>query len=295
MEKKSKIYVSSTDESRCYLAFKQAIKSLGIRLDFRNVVIKVNLCSLRSRETGATSDPLVVEQLIRLLNENGSQVFLVESSSYGRDADLLFSYLGFKRLEKEYEVKCVNLSRDAYSVEPVDGYYLRSIKVAKTMRNADFFITHPKLKTHTSLKVRLTGALKNQFGCLMDKKKSAYHPAIHEVIADVNQVFTPNLAVMDSIIAMTGYGPTTGIPQRLNLLLTSKDPVAIDAFAAKLLGYNPHSIKYLGLAERRELGNFNYIVVGDRVKGRRFEMHINNLAIRSFELLSSIGISAPGD
>ena len=291
----SKIFLSNTDEFGCYFALKRAIKSLGINLNFKKAIIKINLCSLRPRETGSTSDPIVVEQLVKLLNEFGIQVILVESSSYGRDADLLFSYLGFKSLEKKYDVKCVNLSRDDYSVKKIDGYYLKSIRVARTMESADFFITHPKLKTHTSLGVRLTGALKNQFGCLMDKKKVAYHPVIHEVIADVNQIFNPDLTVMDAIIAMTGYGPTTGIPQRMNLLLTSVDPVATDALGAKLFGYNPRTIKYLKLAERKRLGSTKFKAVGDKIQGCRCEMHINNLAIRSFELLSHIGINAPGD
>ena len=145
------------------------------------------------------------------------------------------------------------------------------------------------------MKVRLTGALKNQFGCLMEKNKAVYHPAIHEVIADVNQVFTPDLTLMDGIIAMAGYGPTDGIPQRLNLLFAGLDPVAVDALGAKIFGFDPQDIKYLKLASRKGLGNMSSVIIGDRIENVCFEMHTSHLIMRSFELLSSIGIGTPGE
>ena len=295
MSATSKIFLANTDEFRSYNAFKRAFYALGVKLNFDSAVIKLNLCSLKSRETGATSDPIVVEQLVKFLNDNNIQVRLVESDSASKNADLAFAYLGFKILEKKYDVKCVNLSKDEFSIKKIDGYYFKSVKVPKTLENAEFFITHPKLKTHTSMKVHFTGALKNQFGCLMKKNKASYHPAIHEIIADVNQIFTSDLTIMDGIIAMTGYGPTNGIPQRLNLLFASMDPVAVDALGATIFGFDPHAIKYLKLASNKGLGNMNSVIVGDKIENVRFDMHINTLIMRFFELLSSIGISAPSE
>ena len=247
----SEIFIRRTNEFGVYEALKEAFIFFKVGFNFDVVAVKLNLCTLKLRETGATSDPIVVEQLVRLLNENNVQVRLVESDSAGKDADLAFKYLGFKKLEKKYEVECVNLSKDEFSIRKTDGYYLKSIKMPQTIENADFFISHPKLKTHCGMKIRLTGALKNQFGCLMKKRKSFYHPKIHEIIADVNQAFTPGLIIMDGIIAMTGYGPVNGIPQRLNLILTSLDPVAVDALGARIFGFNPSSIKYIKLASEK--------------------------------------------
>lgn len=187
----STVFVSRTDEFNVYQALRKSFDFLKIDFNFEIAVVKLNLCSLKLRETGATSDPIVVERLVKFLNEKEVSVRLVESDSASKDADLAFKYLGFKKLERKYDVKCVNLSQDEFSIKKIDGYYLKSVKVPKTIETADFFITHPKLKTHFSMKVYLTGALKNQFGCLMEKNKSIYHPVIHEVIVDVNQAFTP--------------------------------------------------------------------------------------------------------
>jgi len=268
---------------------KEAFTFFKVRFNFDVVAIKLNLCSLKLRETGATSDPMVVEQMVRILNENGVRVRLVESDSSMKDADLAFKYLGFKKLEKKYEVECVNLSKDEFSIKKIDGYFLKSVKMPRSIENADFFITHPKLKTHSDVKVRLTGALKNQFGCLIKKKKSIYHPMIHEIIAEVNQAFIPDLTIMDGIIAMTGYGPTNGIPQRLNLILTSPDPVAVDALGARIFGFSPLSIKYINLASEKGLGNTDSILHGDCIENLAFDMHINKFITRSFEVLASMG------
>jgi uncharacterized protein (DUF362 family) len=289
----SKVFVSDTDEFGSYEAIKKAFRFLGVNLNFKNVAIKLNLCSLKPRESGAISDLIVVEQLVKLLNDNGVSVRLVESNSGSKDADLAFEYLGFKDLEKKYDVKCVNLSKESFSVKNLDGYYLKKVRIPKTLENTEFFISHPKLKTHSSMKVRVTGSLKNQFGCLTGNNKAIYHPFIHEVIADINTVFHPNLTIMDSIIAMTGYGPTDGNPQRLNLLFTSTDPVAVDALAARVFGYNPMDIRYLRLSSNKGLGNIDSLVLGNKIEPRKVEMGINNFIMRSFELLSTLGISAP--
>ena len=211
MPYKSKVFISKTDEFSSYIAIARAFKSLEIRFNFKKAVIKINLCSLKCRETGATSDPIVVEQIVKLLNENNVSVYLVESNSNSKNADLAFDYLGFRRLEKKYDVKCVNLSNEPYSVKKIDGFYLKSLKIPKIMETSEFFITHPKLKTHSGMKVRITGALKNQFGCLMERNKAVYHSSIHEVIADVNLVFSPNLAVPTSPVSRKRSSTLSGI------------------------------------------------------------------------------------
>jgi uncharacterized protein (DUF362 family) len=285
------VFVSGTDEFNVYNSIRKHMRSLKVDFSFKIAVIKLNLCSLKLRETGATSDPIVVEQIVKFLNEQGVGVKLVESNSASKDADLAFKYLGFKQLEKKYDVKCVNLSRDSFETKKIDGYHLKSIRVPQTIGTAEFFISQPKLKTHPSMRVHLTGALKNQFGCLMEKNKAVHHPFIHEVIADVNLAFKPDLTIMDGIIAMIRYGPTNGSPQRLNLLITSRDLVAVDAFASRLLGFDPSSIKYIRLSSKRGLGSIDSTVYGDHVENLSFDTYpTSRIIVRMFDTLASIGM-----
>jgi hypothetical protein len=60
--------------------------------------------------------------------------------------------------------------------------------------------------------------------------------------------------VMDGTVIGDGAGPRTMIPREGNLILASADSVAIDATAARLMGYDPLAIPYLRMAHERGLG-----------------------------------------
>jgi len=51
-----------------------------------------------------------------------------------------------------------------------------------------------------------------------------------------------------------------GDKMKLNLILASFDPVAVDTVGSELLGHNPSSIEYLTLADGL-LGNMNNIKI----------------------------------
>ncbi len=59
---------------------------------------------------------------------------------------------------------------------------------------------------------------------------------------------------MDGTTAGNGPGPRTMYPETKNVILASGDQVAVDAVAAKLMGFDPLSISYLRLAHEAGLG-----------------------------------------
>jgi hypothetical protein len=59
---------------------------------------------------------------------------------------------------------------------------------------------------------------------------------------------------MDGTVMGDGAGPRTMIPRVGNLILASKDQVAIDAIAARIMGFDPLSIRYLAMCHERGLG-----------------------------------------
>jgi hypothetical protein len=59
---------------------------------------------------------------------------------------------------------------------------------------------------------------------------------------------------MDGTTAGNGPGPRTMYPEVKNVILASGDQVAIDAVAAKLMGFDPLSIRYIRLAHEAGLG-----------------------------------------
>jgi uncharacterized protein (DUF362 family) len=115
----------------------------------------------------------------------------------------------------------------------------------------------PTVKTHVF--TTTTGAMKNAFGGLLNERRHWTHPVIHETLVDLlmiqKKIHRGVFAVMDGTFAGDGPGPRCMIPHIKNVILASHDQVAIDAVAAKLMGFNPlGDIKYIRLAHDAGLG-----------------------------------------
>lgn len=120
------------------------------------------------------------------------------------------------------------------------------------------YILHlPTVKTHGH--TITTGAIKNAFGGLIPRYRHHAHKYIHEIMVDLvalqKEIFSDMLNVMDGTVAGDGAGPRTMKPRILNLILASRDPVAIDALSAKIMGFEPMEIPYLKLCHDSGLGN----------------------------------------
>lgn len=114
----------------------------------------------------------------------------------------------------------------------------------------------PTIKTH--IFTTTTGAMKNAFGGLLNEHRHWTHPVIHETLVDLltiqKKIHRGLFAVMDGTFAGDGPGPRCMAPHVKNVLLASADQVAIDAAAAKLMGMDPMSIKYIRIAHEKGLG-----------------------------------------
>ena len=125
----------------------------------------------------------------------------------------------------------------------------------------DFFIgkniVHlPTVKTH--MYTTTTGAMKNAFGGLLSKYRHYTHTWIHETLVDLlaiqKEIHPGIFATMDGTTAGNDAGPRMIQPHIKNVILASSDQVAIDAVAARLMGFDPLKIKYIRLAQEQGLG-----------------------------------------
>ena len=128
----------------------------------------------------------------------------------------------------------------------------------------------PTIKTHVF--TTTTGAMKNAFGGLLNEHRHWTHPVIHETLVDLlmiqKHIHRGVFAVMDGTFAGDGPGPRCMTPHVKNVILASSDQVAIDAVAAKIMGFDPlRDCKYIRLAHELGLGcgDVSQIeIVGDR-------------------------------
>jgi len=114
----------------------------------------------------------------------------------------------------------------------------------------------PTVKCH--IYTTTTGAMKNAFGGLLNTKRHYTHSWIHRTLVDLlaiqKEIHSGLFAVMDGTTAGNGPGPRTMFPVIKDYMLASQDQVAIDAVAAKMMGFDPMSLEYISVAHEDGLG-----------------------------------------
>jgi uncharacterized protein (DUF362 family) len=231
------------------------------------VLIKVNFITDKTWDTGATTDPIVVEAIIKKLRDLPVKVYVVESDATITSADRAFEKTGMKDMCERNGVEYLNLRyvKDKVELAIPDGEALKSITVPRLVTEAAV-ISAAKLKTHVNTGVTL--GMKNMFGLLPEKFKGKYHlKGISKVIVDINTVLKPALTVIDGFVGMEGSGPTDGTPVQMNLIIAGTDTVATDATACRIMGIDPHEIKHIRRAHEKGFGNIDDIqVLGEKLE-----------------------------
>ena len=153
----------------------------------------------------------------------------------------------------------------------LDDIFPEGIQIPESFAGKN--IVHlPTMKTHVF--TTMTGAMKNAFGGLLHRKRHWTHSVIHETLVDllaIQQEIHPGIfAVMDGTFAGDGPGPRAMRWHLKNRILAGADQVAIDAVAARMMGFDPLSLKFIRLAHERGLGcgDVSQIeIVGEDISG----------------------------
>jgi uncharacterized protein (DUF362 family) len=183
-----------------------------------------------------------------------ADIVVADSSWVGCDTGKTFVATGLRGICDREEVELIDLKKDKFEdVRIPEGDELGgTVKIARTVLEADKLINLPKLKAHAQTK--LTLSLKNLKGCIHDSEKQRFHRIdIERAIAELGSVLKPDLIVMDAIIcemtAELGCDPV-----RMDSVLAGTDPVAMDALCATVMGYEPDEIEHIAHAEKLGVG-----------------------------------------
>ncbi|MGA3127610.1 MAG: DUF362 domain-containing protein [Candidatus Korobacteraceae bacterium] len=249
------------------------------------VVLKPNLCTAVPEKCGmSNTDPRIAHALCELLLTRAAKVYVVESDGLRQSAWEAFEASGYRSMEA-LGVTLVNLS-EAEQME-VEVPPAGRVKLPRLMLTADVFITLPVLKTHAL--TYFTGSIKNQWGCVPQYDRILLHQYLNPMLAELHAIFKPQISIMDSIIAMEGRGPANGKARRLNLLLASRDSVALDATAMRLAGLDPQLCRHLMLTAERGLGRSEQAAIevdGDWARhATKFEPAILDKAIAAMDFM----------
>jgi uncharacterized protein (DUF362 family) len=216
-----------------------------------HVALKVNLGWDRF-VPGSITSPAVVDAVIGVLSERARAVTVIEADQVLEDIEKAFHRSGMAEVCAGRGAGWVNLSRTALDtrVECAGNVVVREVSLPAWLREA-VLVSIPVMKTHG--KTVISGALKNQWGCL-DKSRHEYHLVLAQAIADVNVLVRPALALTDGTIGLEGDGPKSGRPRVADRILCSRDLVALDTVQAAVMGLDPRRVPHLAEAARRGLG-----------------------------------------
>ncbi|MBI2861365.1 MAG: DUF362 domain-containing protein [Chloroflexi bacterium] len=265
-------------------------------------ILKVNV-SWQTYYPGCSTAPWQLEGVIKTMTEDGypaSSLIAGHNSTVVVDARIGEVNNKHRPVVDRYGVPTVHLEDSGMEwvqYEPKERLwvlhevYRKGIRIPKIMIGRN--ILHlPTVKTHVF--TTITGAVKNAFGGLLHFDRHWTHSVIHEAIVDLlaiqKEIHPGMFAVMDGTIAGDGPGPRAFVPHVKNVILASADMVAIDAIEAKLMGFDPLSIKFIRLAHERGLGVGDpreIEIVGDDISQEnwRFNGHQDTLASRGQKLI----------
>ena len=237
----------------------------------KDVLLKPNLLAGDPPEKAVTTHPAVFKAVAEVFKEAGARLYYGDSPGVSKP-ERAAKKAGIKQVADELGIRSSDFQTPVKVSFP-EALLAKQLNLTAAVTKGKSLISISKMKTHGF--TRISGAIKNQFGCIPGFLKGEYHvkmPDTHKfstVLVDITNYLKPGLFIMDGITAMEGNGPRGGDPINMNVLLFSTDPAALDSIFCKLIELNPEFVPYLKIAEQAKLGTYRYEnieTVGDNVE-----------------------------
>ncbi|NIO45197.1 MAG: DUF362 domain-containing protein, partial [Candidatus Aenigmarchaeota archaeon] len=202
---------------------------------------------------------------------------LVESDGIAFSCEEVFKFLGLDKICSRYDVEFINLSKQkTKKTKNPKCKIFKKFDMPEIFTKKNVLINLPKIKTH-----EIAGfccCTKNLFGLYPDIFRFKYHSLISDVLYDMSLLFKPNLNIVDGIWAINQHGPWSGIPVKLNVMVSGNNLLATELECLKIIGWDIKSVPYLKMIQEREEQK-DYQVIGKINFDKRFK----------WESLSTIG------
>jgi len=205
------------------------------------VLLKPNLLVGKHPDRAITTHPSIVAAVVKLLKKHNCKIAIGESPAIEtcRSAAMKAGYSSISDCE-------IIDFKECFVVNSPDNLF-KDIEIAAEIKNYDYVINLPKVKTHGQMGLSL--GVKNMFGSVIGLKKVQWHfksginkDFFAKMLVDVYRSVKPVLTITDGIIGMEGNGPQNGNPRKLGLIIASEDAVASDVVISHLIGYDPEKL-----------------------------------------------------
>lgn len=232
------------------------------------LLLKPNILAGEAPEKAVATHPAVLAGCAELFHRGGATLCFGDSPGL-ENPSRAAEKSGLREAGAKSGAEFVEFAPGKPLANP-EGRLATEFPIAQVIHECDGIINLPKMKTHQL--TRVTGAVKNLFGCIPGKRKALYHVQHQDVtefctlLTELNLRLRPRLHIMDGIVAMEGNGPRSGDPTPMNVLLLSDDPVALDATFCRLVSLDAEFLPTSILGSRHGLGQYasaGIEIVGD--------------------------------
>ena len=224
-----------------------------IKSDSR-VFVKPNF-TLPFFKPGVTTHGSVIEATLAVLKDRASEVLIGEADGgYGSyTAEYALTNHGIPDICRRTGTTMVNISQMERSrvTERINGKPI-TVTIGKELLNVDESISLPVLKVHAVTKVSLS--IKNLWGCHPDTLRLLDHQNLEEKLTLIARSIHLRFALIDGIYGLNIHGPMDGIPVKVGVIMLGDNPVATDATACRLMGFDPARIRHIRIAANDGLG-----------------------------------------
>ncbi len=237
------------------------------------VVVKPNAGHPVPHEDSGCTSPEVVGAVIKELHKaHPKEIILAEAAATGCDSLECFEVSGQRKAAEDAGVdRIVDIKKekDLISMPIRDARSaVTRVLLPRFLLEADHIVNVPIFKPHVSMV--FTCALKNIKGVVQDKVHHQMHLTnLAAAMMDVWSVIKADLSIADMIRPGEGFGENSAIGDDFGCILASKDPVALDATACRMVGLDINKVTYFKAARERGLGNFSEKQI--EIRGRKIE------------------------
>jgi len=216
----------------------------------QRVVIKPNIVSehgLRDGiyKGGIVTDPRLVKALVEILLPLAGEIIIAEGASINRsETSKMFEHYGYRKIAAldPDKISLVDLNQDEAREKAVPrGKRMVSRKIPITLETADVIISVPVMKIHFAAVVSLS--IKNLQGAVPPLEKYMSHFfGLWQSLININHLVKPALIIIDGLCGQEGFGPISGTPRQMDVLIAGTNPAAVDAVATRTMGLEPEDV-----------------------------------------------------
>ncbi len=217
---------------------------------------------------GMYTDPAVVDALLAYLSDHGyDRLALMENSTHGVSTRLVFEVNGYADIARRHGAELIYLDEGRtvpYTLEDEEvpiriSRRLYESFIDPSRRPGNFYLSLPKLKTHSM--TTMTLGVKNQQAFPTDEDRMHFHnhETLHPRLARLYRMVQPDFCIIEGVTAIfNGHVPPMALLRessvQLNVLIGGQDTVAVDTVGCKVMGYATEEVEHLRLAAEWGLG-----------------------------------------